>query len=42
MPQFKPFAATSNPIASVLDATGNHVPASGITRPNDTLLNDPG
>ena len=42
MPQYKPLGATSNPDSSVLDATENHAPVSGITRSNDTPLNDPG
>jgi hypothetical protein len=42
MPQDKPFGATSNPNTSVLDATENHAPVGGITRPNSTPLNDPG
>jgi hypothetical protein len=42
MPQHKPLGATSNPNTSVLDATENHAPVSGITPPNGTPLNDPG
>jgi len=42
MPQYKPLGATSNPDASVLDATENHASHSGITPPNATPLNDPG
>jgi hypothetical protein len=42
MPHYKPLGATSNPNTSVLDATENHAPASAVTRPNRTPLNDPG
>ena len=42
MPQHKPLGATSNRNTSVLDATENHAPVSGVTQPNGTLLNDPG
>jgi hypothetical protein len=42
MPQYKPLGATSNPDTSVPDATENHAPVSGVTRPNGTALNDPG
>jgi hypothetical protein len=42
MPRYKPLGATSNPDNSVLDATENHAPASGITRPLGIPLNDPG
>jgi len=42
MPPYKPFAATSNPNTSVIDATENRASVSGITGPNATPLNDPG
>jgi hypothetical protein len=42
MPHDKFLGATSNPNTSVLDATENHAPVSGVTRPNGTPLNDPG
>jgi hypothetical protein len=42
MPHYKPLGVTSNPNASVFDATENHAPVSGVTRPNNTPLNDPG
>jgi hypothetical protein len=42
MPPYKPLGATSNPDASVLDATENHAPASVIMRSDGTPLNDPG
>jgi hypothetical protein len=42
MPHYKPLGETSNPNTSVLDATENHAPVGGITRPNGTPLNDPG
>jgi hypothetical protein len=42
LPRQKPLGATSNPIASVLDATENRASVSGITRPNGTSMNDPG
>ena len=40
MPQYKPLGAISNPNTSVLDATENHAPVSGVTRPNGTPLID--
>jgi len=42
MPRTNPSAPTSNPDASVLDATENHAPASVIMRSDGTPLNDPG
>jgi len=42
MPPYKPLGATSNPDASVLDATENHASASVIMRLHGTPLNDPG
>jgi len=42
MPQHKPLGVNSSPNTSVFDATGNHAPVGGITRPNGTPLNDPG
>ena len=42
MPPYKPLGATSNLDTSVLDATKNHAPVSGVTQPNRTPLNDPG
>jgi hypothetical protein len=41
-PSTNPSAQPQTPITSVLDATENHVTASGITPPNGTPLNDPG
>src|SRR4029077_160827 len=41
-PRTNPSAPTSNPNASVLDATENHALASVIMRPDGIPLNDPG
>jgi hypothetical protein len=41
-PRTNPSAQTSNPDASVLDATENHAPANVIMRSDGTPLNDPG
>ncbi len=42
MPHYKSLGAISNPDTSVLDATENRDPGSGVTPPNCTPLNDPG